>query len=129
MVDVLTACLSELEVIPTALLDTILMGLLPDCKAESPASYQLTQLFVLRAFGALYQPVTTFVNAVLTGQGGGGSELEEHVYHLIYELHKVRAFSCGCGLVCMHVHLSHHRIHWPNHHTHPPFHRRRSTRA
>ena len=129
MLDVLTACLSELEVIPTALLDTILLGLLPDCKAESPASYQLTQLFVSRAFGALYQPVTAFVNAVLTGKVGGGSELEEHVYHLIYELHKVRA----CGSVCHcgrgPVYLSEP----PNEMTqspHPLFgHRRRSTRA
>lgn len=105
MLDVLTACLSELEVIPTALLDTILLGLLPDCKAESPASYQLTQLFVSRAFGALYQPVTAFVNAVLTGKGGGGSELEEHVYHLIYELHKVRACVSVCPYGCCPVRM------------------------
>ncbi len=100
MLDVLAACLSELEVIPPSLLDAILLGLLPEAKAESPASYQLTQLFVSRAYAALYQPATAFINAVLTGKGGGGSELEEHVYHLIYELHKARRLPSAAGPAC-----------------------------
>ena len=90
VLEVLAACLAELEVVPQALLDTVLLCLLPEHKAESPASYQLTQLFVARCFAELNPPITAFINQVLTGKGCGASEVEEeHVYPLIYELHKV----------------------------------------
>lgn len=89
ILEVLAACLSELEVVPQALLDTILLGLLPETKADNPASYKLTQHFVSRVFAVLHQPATAFINQVLTGKGGGVSDLEEHVYPLIYELHKI----------------------------------------
>ncbi|TFJ85174.1 hypothetical protein NSK_003597 [Nannochloropsis salina CCMP1776] len=90
ILDVLTACLAELEVVPQALLDTVLLCLLPEHKAESSPSYQLTQLFVARCFAELNPPVTAFINQVLTGKGCGVSEIEEeHVHPLIYELHKV----------------------------------------
>ncbi len=88
--EVLAACLAELEVVPQALLDTILLCLLPEHKEESPASYQVAQLFVARCFAELNPPITAFINQVLTGKGCGASEVEEvHVYPLIYELHKV----------------------------------------
>jgi hypothetical protein len=40
------------------------LWLLPERKAEQPASYQLAQLFVARCFTQLNGPVTTLINQV-----------------------------------------------------------------
>ena len=98
------------------LLDSLLLPLLPQARQENPASYALCQTVISQESFLLQSPITKFANQVLVGTltedshrrdneavdeedsdsyGKNGahlsssSELSEHVYSLIYELHKI----------------------------------------
>jgi hypothetical protein len=47
-----------------ALLDTVLLALLPQNKTENSASYALGQRFIARCFTSLQMPVSNFVHEV-----------------------------------------------------------------
>ena len=97
MSSILHSCLEESEEIEQELLDVLLTPLLPSSKSENAAAYTLVA-FVLRACPAATQStISAFLNNVLVGAptgtsgkaGNGESELVDHIYPLIYELHKV----------------------------------------
>ena len=97
MSSILHSCLEESEEIEQELLDVLLTPLLPSSKSENVAAYTLVA-HVLRACPAATQAtISSFLNNVLvgaptgtSGKGGNGeSELADHIYPLIYELHKV----------------------------------------
>lgn len=89
MLEILAACMEELEIVPPSLLDTLLMSLTPQNKDDNLRSYQLAHVFLKRCFAKLQQPISLFLNTALTRQGGEVSEVEEYIFPLIYELHKV----------------------------------------
>lgn len=89
MLEILAACMEELEIVPQSLLDTLLMSLTPHSKDDNLRSYQLAHVFLKRCFAKLQQPISLFLNTALTRQGGEVSEVEEYIFPLIYELHKV----------------------------------------
>jgi sister-chromatid-cohesion protein PDS5 len=118
VLEALSACLDELDYLTQPLVDTLLMGLLPITRKENarvslygsmawihalipppqsvaPQKYQVSVALLRRCFNRVCQPISQFINGVLSGsgQGLGGveSELKEHVLHLIYELHKVNS--------------------------------------
>lgn len=100
------------------LLDCLLQPLLPAAKQENPAAHALSQSVISHCSPLLQSLITQFINRVLVGglteqhhreeeelaedddavvspstapasHASSSSELAEHVYSLIYELHKI----------------------------------------
>jgi sister chromatid cohesion protein PDS5 len=109
---ILQSIIEESESLDQELLDVLLSPLLPSAKQENPAAFNLVQSVLRRTTLALQGPISTFVNRNLAGSmcvddeeededldtsrvrggvGGAESDLSEHIYALIYELHKVSA--------------------------------------
>lgn len=69
--------------------------MLASSQKENRAAYKLIGTVLRRTSAAIQIPVTKFINNVLVGEGvsrSGGSkssELADHVYPLIYELHRI----------------------------------------
>ncbi len=95
VVEALEACLEELDVFTQPLLDVLLVGLLPISRRDVPKMHAVTVQLLRRSFNRICNPISQFLNGVLSGSargiGGTDSELSEHVLHLIYELHKVNS--------------------------------------
>jgi sister-chromatid-cohesion protein PDS5 len=94
MCSILQACIEECDDIDQDLLDILLTPLLPSSKAENPMSYKCVGN-VLRSTSACIQAsVSAFINHVLVGTAIPGkaktSELADHIYPLIFELHKIQ---------------------------------------
>jgi len=92
---ILQECIEESdeELNPDAL-RIILNGLLPVTRNENPATYRLCQSVLRRVVNCIQTPVSTIVNKILVGASSDideteGCDLGEHVYSLIYELHKI----------------------------------------
>ncbi len=87
---ILEACIDESTDLGQDILDVLLSPLLPAAKVENPIAYRLLGNVLRRVAGKVDKPVSRFLNLVLIGSGDSGdSELAEHVYPLIYELHKI----------------------------------------
>ncbi len=95
VVEALDACLEELDVFTQPLLDVLLVGLLPISRRDVPKMHAVTVQLLRRSFNRICNPISQFLNGVLSGSargiGGAESELSDHVLHLIYELHKVNS--------------------------------------
>ncbi len=95
VVEALEACLEELDVFTQPLLDVLLVGLLPISRRDVPKMHAVTVQLLRRSFNRICNPISQFLNGVLSGSargiGGTESELSDHVLHLIYELHKVNS--------------------------------------
>ncbi len=95
MTSVLVACLEESEEVPQDLLDVLLLPLLPSSKAENAAAYGLVGRVLQGAPANTQTGISQFLNQVLVGAPSGGkgkvteSELTDHIYPLIYEIHKL----------------------------------------
>jgi len=91
MANVLQACIEESSDLDQDVLDILLTPLLPNSKAENPAAYMLVGNVLRRVASVIINPITAFINHILVGAGSSdkGSELADHVYSLIYELHKI----------------------------------------
>lgn len=93
MTAVLQHCIEESEDIDQELLDILLSPLLPSAKVENPAAYNLVGSVLRRVTGGTIQGnISAFVNHVLVGtssRANQDSELSDHIYPLIYELHKI----------------------------------------
>lgn len=90
---VLQFCIDESEEVDQELLDILLTPLLPSSKAENPAAYNLVGGVLRRVTGNIQANISSFVNHVLVGTAPSmrekASELSDHIYPLIYELHKI----------------------------------------
>ena len=90
MMSIIVTTLEELaeDGIPTPLLDAILENLLPQRRAEKPASYQLARQVLERCADDLQQPLQAFIEGCLpTGSGMTvESEIREEWPHLLFEL-------------------------------------------
>ena len=86
-------CIDESEEIDQELLDILLAPLLPASKAENPVAYDLVGGVLRRVTGNIQNNISSFVNHVLVGTAPSmrekASELSDHIYPLIYELHKI----------------------------------------
>ncbi len=95
VVEALDACLEELDVFIQPLIDVLLVGLLPISRRDVPKMHAVTVQLLRRSFNRICNPISQFINGVLSGSakgiGGAESELSDHVLHLIYELHKVNS--------------------------------------
>lgn len=72
----------------------LLLPLLSHNKTDNPAAYQLAFAVLRRITSIILIPISTFLNRILVGSsnetiGRSGSELTEHIYSLLYELHRV----------------------------------------
>ena len=93
---VLQFCIDESEEVDQELLDILLTPLLPSSKAENPAAYNLVGGVLRRVTGNIQANISSFVNHVLVGTAPSmreniprSSDLSDHIYPLIYELHKI----------------------------------------
>ena len=93
MCSILQACIEECDDIDQDLLDILLSPLLPTSKLENPDAYKCVGEVLRRTAGCIQASVSAFINHVLVGTSIPGkaksSELADHVYILIYELHKL----------------------------------------
>ena len=89
------ACIEECEGVGEDLLDILLLPLLPHSKLDNPAAYQVAGTVLRRVANSIKSPITALINRILVGASHEyavqGSDLREHVYSLIYELHRVSA--------------------------------------
>eukprot|EP01037_Dinobryon_pediforme_P021142 gene21142-21933_t len=74
------------------ILECLLQPLLPAAKAENAAAYRLCGTVLRRVAATIQAPISTFINKILLDSDDneeGGTELEQHVYFIIFELHKI----------------------------------------
>jgi sister-chromatid-cohesion protein PDS5 len=104
-------CLEEAQDVRPEVLQLLLTALLPSSKADNIAAYRVCQHVLKQASPAVQGAVGDALNRILVGtsSGVGGdhltSELDEHIYSLIYEVHKI---STGLLLrilpnICVHL--------------------------
>lgn len=96
MSNILHSCLEESEEVEQELLDVLLTPLLPSSKSENIAAYSLVGKVLSSCPVNVQSTISVFLNNVLVGapsgvkgKDSGESELTDHIYPLIYELHKV----------------------------------------
>jgi sister-chromatid-cohesion protein PDS5 len=92
MSSVLQACIEETDNLDQELIDILLNPLIPSNKIENPAAYKLVSTVLRKTTNNIQIPISNFVNHVLVGSGNNGdidTDLTEHIYSLIYELHKI----------------------------------------
>jgi sister-chromatid-cohesion protein PDS5 len=94
MSQVLQYCVDESEDddIDQELLDLLLSPLLPAAKQENVAAFNLVGTVLRRAKPSIRGHISSFVNRVLVGTGphmDKVSELSDHIYPLIFELHRI----------------------------------------
>lgn len=67
--------------------------LLPSSKSDNPIAFKLASNIIKKSSNSIQNPISIFVNDVLVGTSsnlqGKSSELAEHIYPLLYELHKI----------------------------------------
>jgi sister-chromatid-cohesion protein PDS5 len=103
-------CLEEAQDVRPEVLQLLLTALLPASKAENVAAYRVCQHVLKQASAAVQGAVGDALNRILVGASSGlgdqlTSELDEHIYSLIYEVHKI---STGLLLrilpnICVHL--------------------------
>eukprot|EP00605_Chrysophyceae_sp_TOSAG23-4_P000474 GSChrysophyteH1.ASY1.ANO1.533.1 assembled CDS len=95
MITVMLSCLEECEEVSQELLDVLLQPLLPSFKAENPPAYNMVGRVLQNAPANTQASVGIFINQVLVGAQPGSqnrvaeSELTDHIYPLIYEMHRL----------------------------------------
>eukprot|EP00644_Phytophthora_capsici_P003390 jgi/Phyca11/549021/estExt2_Genewise1Plus.C_PHYCAscaffold_310025 len=100
MLNIMVACIEESDGVNQSLLDVILRPLLDTVNAEEPncadvdtvrrSPAHMARELIRRTSDQLQNPLSNFFNNILIdGSGSMASELKEHVYTLIYEVHKI----------------------------------------
>jgi sister chromatid cohesion protein PDS5 len=95
MMSVMVSILEESQEISQELLDVLLQPLLPSFKAENPIAYTIVGKVLQKSPPVLHASVSVFLNQVLIGAPSGvhgrftESELTDHIYPLIYEIHRL----------------------------------------
>jgi sister-chromatid-cohesion protein PDS5 len=93
MLSILCSCIDEMDEINQDMLDIILLPLIPTAKVENPAVYKLAGALLRRISTHVEKPLSSFINNALIGDGSDAetkdSDLAEHLYAVIYELHKI----------------------------------------
>ncbi len=86
-------CIEELEGVNEELLDVLLLPLLPHNKTDHPTAYMLVAEVLRRVSNTIEAPLSKILQQILIGAShdsvGCSSEISEHIYALIYELHKI----------------------------------------
>ena len=91
---ILQSCVEECINIDSEILDLFLTSLLPASKADNPTAFKCVES-VLRHISAHIEPsLTKYINQIIAGGSlqaadGDCTELAEHAYPLVYELHKI----------------------------------------
>lgn len=90
---VMQICIEELEGVTEELLDVLLLPLLPHNKTDNPTAYLLVAEVLRRVSSTIEAPLSVILQRILTGAShdsiGCSSEISEHIYSLVYELHKI----------------------------------------
>eukprot|EP01138_Halocafeteria_seosinensis_P009211 gb/GECG01009413.1/.p1 GENE.gb/GECG01009413.1/~~gb/GECG01009413.1/.p1 ORF type:complete len:1491 (+),score=198.69 gb/GECG01009413.1/:1-4473(+) len=93
MVDVILACIDEMEEISQSILSCILKRTLPKYKNQNPAAYSVSKQVISRAADRLQPPISELVNAVLITGDGSTTESDirdkQLVFDIVYELHLI----------------------------------------
>lgn len=106
--NIIQSCIEEFDDFTAEVLDALLLPLLPHNKADHPAAYQLASSVIRKVTPIVEGPISALLNQILVGtsndnnndnnnndsarlNGGSSSELAEHVYSLVFELHRVSA--------------------------------------
>jgi sister-chromatid-cohesion protein PDS5 len=84
---------SDRDISPDVLC-VLLNGLLPNSRAENPASYRLCQSVLRRVVNCIQTPISSILNKILVGASADfdeieGYDLSENIYSLVYEVHKI----------------------------------------
>jgi hypothetical protein len=89
--EILHACINEMDEVSEEVLDIILQHLLPASKTDNAIAYKLVSNVVRSCSANIESTFTSFVNSVLVGTSSSNksSELTEHIYPLLYEIHKI----------------------------------------
>eukprot|EP01034_Spumella_vulgaris_P029375 gene29375-36419_t len=90
---ILQACVEEMEDISQEVLDCLLFPLLASSQRDNPTAYKLIGTVLRKVSMIISKPVSVFLNSILVGSGVKASvkssELADHIYPLVYELHKI----------------------------------------
>jgi hypothetical protein len=82
-----------MEDITQEALDCLLFPLLASSQRDNPTAYKLIGTVLRKVTANINKPVSVFINSVLVGSGVKASvkssELADHVYPLVFELHKI----------------------------------------
>ena len=93
MASILQACIEESDEIDPDIMDILLTTLLPANKAENPAAFNIVSNVLRNLTTSVQGPISEIINQILVGSmnadKGRNSELGDHIYSLIYELHKI----------------------------------------
>ena len=75
------------------MLDQLLLPLLPHNKTDNAAAYQVSATVLRNTVDTLQGPISSMLNQILVGASresvGCSSEIADHVYSLIFELHRM----------------------------------------
>jgi hypothetical protein len=92
----LVACIQDSDTISPAVLDCMLINLVPSLRDQrNDEVYKMTAVVIRSTVDALMDPISTFLHSLLNGSacldGTFQTELSEkkHLHSLIYEMHKV----------------------------------------
>lgn len=97
MSSILQACIEECETIDPDILDIVLQPLLPAAKIENPTAYALCSSILRRTASIMQLPLSNHLNHYLLNSSVDADVdhdrqsdlLYEHIYTLIYELHRI----------------------------------------
>lgn len=89
--DIIQACIDECDIVDQDILEILLQPLLPGPKVDNPIAYKLMCNILKNSEADIKQSFISFANNALVGSGSSSdnaSELTEHLYPLIFEMHK-----------------------------------------
>ncbi|GJQ10231.1 hypothetical protein GpartN1_g2022.t1 [Galdieria partita] len=86
LTELMANVVEEADQISQPVLDAALMRLIPPFSQQSPESYKLAKMLVLRCKDSLQLPVSSFLNAVFVDKKTVDSDLRDRVHDLVQQL-------------------------------------------
>ncbi|GJD06557.1 Sister chromatid cohesion protein PDS5 homolog A [Galdieria sulphuraria] len=86
LTELMANVVEEADQISQSVLDAALMRLIPPFSQQSPESYKLAKMLVLRCKDSLQLPVSSFLNAVFVDKRTVDSDLRDRVHDLVQQL-------------------------------------------
>lgn len=88
---ILESCLEEMSEIEPEIFELLLKPIIPSNKAENQIAYTIVENVIQRVASHIEPSISKFLNQIIVGSNieSTATDLTEHIYPLIYELHKI----------------------------------------